>query len=114
MQTKDLMEIVGIDSKQPLIDRILEHMGSMYTALGKPDEGLPFYLKSIEIQEHLLGTYQNQNLEPFWWEKNQNLEPLWLNFFATEIYCPKRFTITVEYADTSKFESCIESLRRDC
>lgn len=54
-QTKDLMEIVGIDSKQPLIDRILEHMGSMYTALGKPDEGLPFYLKSIEIQEHLLG-----------------------------------------------------------
>ncbi|KAG0615637.1 hypothetical protein M758_5G057300 [Ceratodon purpureus] len=54
-QTKDLMEAVGIDPKQPLVDRILEHVGSMYTALGKPSEGLPFYLKSVEIQEHLLG-----------------------------------------------------------
>lgn len=54
-KTKDLMEAVGIDPEQPLVDRILEHVGSMYTALGKPSEGLPFYLKSIEIQEHLLG-----------------------------------------------------------
>lgn len=60
MQTKDLMEVVGIDKKQPLTDRILEHVGSMYTALGKPSEGLPFYLKSVEIQEHLLGIYQNR------------------------------------------------------
>jgi hypothetical protein len=49
------MEAVGIDPTEPLVDRILEHVGSMYTALGKPSEGLPFYLKSVEIQEQLLG-----------------------------------------------------------
>ena len=54
------MEAVGIDPEQPLVDRILEHVGSMYTALGKPSEGLPFYLKSIEIQEHLLGKHHNR------------------------------------------------------
>jgi len=51
------MDFVGIDWKQPLMDRILEHVGSMYTALGKPAEGLPFYLKSVEIQEHVLGKH---------------------------------------------------------
>lgn len=44
-----------MNTMQPLGDSILEHMGSMYTALGKPEEGLPLYLKSLEIQEELLG-----------------------------------------------------------
>jgi hypothetical protein len=55
------MKDVGIDSLQPLADRILEHMGSMFTELGKPEEGLPLYLKSLEIQEDLVGKY----LHPF-------------------------------------------------
>lgn len=59
LQIKDLMEDVGIDSLQPLADRILQHMGSMYTELGKPEEGLPFYLKSLEIQEDLVGKYSH-------------------------------------------------------
>lgn len=58
MQIKDLVEAVGIDPNEPLMDRILEHVGSMYTALCKPAEGLPFYLKSIEIQEQQLGKLQ--------------------------------------------------------
>ena len=40
---------------QPLADKILEHMGSMYTALGKPAEGLLYYLRSVQIQEELVG-----------------------------------------------------------
>lgn len=55
LQTKDLMEVVGVDSKTPLSDSILEHVGSMYTALGKPAEGLPFFVRSVDIQEELLG-----------------------------------------------------------
>lgn len=49
------MEVVGVDSTTPLADSILEHVGSMYTALGKPAEGLPFFVRSVDIQEELLG-----------------------------------------------------------
>ena len=49
------MEVVGVDSTTPLADSILEHVGSMYTAIGKPAEGLPFFVRSIDIQEELLG-----------------------------------------------------------
>lgn len=55
LQIKELMEDIGIDSLQPLADRVLEHTGSMYTELGKPEEGLPLILKSLEIQEDLVG-----------------------------------------------------------
>ncbi|CAK9865259.1 unnamed protein product [Sphagnum jensenii] len=55
IQIREVVEKVGINSMQPLVDGILEHVGGMYTALGKPEEGLPFYLSSLEIQEELLG-----------------------------------------------------------
>ncbi|XP_024398453.1 uncharacterized protein [Physcomitrium patens] len=54
-QIKDLMEVVGINSKQSFVDKILKHVRSMYTAIGQPADGLPFYLKRVEIQEYLLG-----------------------------------------------------------
>ncbi|XP_024374834.1 uncharacterized protein [Physcomitrium patens] len=52
---KELLEVVGIDSLQPLADRVLEHMGTMYAALDKPAEGQLYYVKSLEIQEDLVG-----------------------------------------------------------
>jgi hypothetical protein len=30
-------------------------MGSMYTSLGKPEEALPYYQRSLKIQEELHG-----------------------------------------------------------
>ncbi|KAJ7522419.1 hypothetical protein O6H91_18G009800 [Diphasiastrum complanatum] len=53
-KAKGLMEKVS--TPEPLVDSILEHMGSMYTALGKPKEALIFFNKSLEIQESLLGS----------------------------------------------------------
>jgi hypothetical protein len=55
VQIRKILEKVGIDSLHPLVDGILDHVGGMYTALGKPEEGLPFYLSSLDIQEEVLG-----------------------------------------------------------
>ncbi|KAH9329598.1 hypothetical protein KI387_001706, partial [Taxus chinensis] len=52
-QIKEIMANVG--NHEPLVDRILEHMGSMYTALEKPEEALPLYIRSLKIQEGILG-----------------------------------------------------------
>ncbi|KAH9548289.1 hypothetical protein CY35_11G080700 [Sphagnum magellanicum] len=54
-QIRKILEKVGINSLHPLVDGILDHVGGMYTALGKPEEGLPFYLSSLDIQEEVLG-----------------------------------------------------------
>ncbi|KAG0586437.1 hypothetical protein KC19_2G090400 [Ceratodon purpureus] len=54
-QIKVLVASIGMDVEQPLADKVLEHMGSMYNALGKPAEGVLYYLKSIQIQEDLVG-----------------------------------------------------------
>jgi len=55
MQTKEVVDKFGSDSAQPLLDSVLEHMGSMYTSLGKPEEALPYYQRSLKIQEELHG-----------------------------------------------------------
>ncbi len=55
VQIRKILEKVGINSLHPLVDGILDHVGGMYTALGKPEEGLPFYLSSLDIQEEVLG-----------------------------------------------------------
>jgi hypothetical protein len=57
LQIKAIMPSVGMGAMQPLADKILEHMGTMYTTLGKPAEGLLYYLRSIQIQEELVGNY---------------------------------------------------------
>lgn len=44
---------------QPLADTILEHIGSMYTALGKSADALPYFLKSVKLQEDILGKFMN-------------------------------------------------------
>ncbi|XP_059075896.1 uncharacterized protein LOC131060356 isoform X2 [Cryptomeria japonica] len=52
-QIKEIMTNVG--NQEPLVDRILEHTGSMYIALEKPEEALPLCTRSLEIQEGILG-----------------------------------------------------------
>jgi hypothetical protein len=59
LQIKDVIEDIGIDSMQPLADTILEHIGSMYTALGKSADALPYFLKSVKLQEDILGKFMN-------------------------------------------------------
>jgi tetratricopeptide (TPR) repeat protein len=54
-ETKEVVDKLGSDSAQPLLDSVLEHMGSMYTSLGKPEEALPYYQRSLKIQEELHG-----------------------------------------------------------
>eukprot|EP00249_Psilotum_nudum_P007492 c20602_g1_i2 orf=156-1889(-) len=49
----DIME--GIGDYEPLVYIILEHMGSMHFALGNKKEALFFYMRSLQIQEKLLG-----------------------------------------------------------
>ncbi|BBN15536.1 hypothetical protein MPTK1_6g20350 [Marchantia polymorpha subsp. ruderalis] len=52
-QTKEILD--DISSPHPLLDNILEHVGSMYTGIGKPEEALPCYLRSLDIQESVFG-----------------------------------------------------------
>ncbi|KAL3681915.1 hypothetical protein R1sor_024871 [Riccia sorocarpa] len=52
-QAKELLD--DIRSPHKLLDNVLEHVGSMYTGIGKPEEGLPFYLRSLSIQEGVYG-----------------------------------------------------------
>lgn len=52
-QIKEILAEVG--NHEPLVDKILEHMGNMYTALEKPEEALPLYTRSFGIQEGVLG-----------------------------------------------------------
>eukprot|EP01018_Ginkgo_biloba_P013746 Gb_27651 [translate_table: standard] len=47
--------IVNVGNHEPLVDSILEHMANMYTTLEKPEEALPLYTRSLEIQEGVLG-----------------------------------------------------------
>lgn len=58
--TKNLLEqikkiLAGVGNHEPLVDKILEHMGTMYTALEEPKEALPLYTRSLGIQEAVLG-----------------------------------------------------------
>lgn len=58
--TEDLLEqikeiVADVGNHEPLVDKILEHMGTMYTALEKPGEALPLYTRSLGIQEGVLG-----------------------------------------------------------
>ncbi|KAL2619896.1 hypothetical protein R1flu_000101 [Riccia fluitans] len=52
-QAKELLD--DIRSPHQLLDNVLEHVGSMYTGIGKPEEGLPCYLRSLSIQEGVYG-----------------------------------------------------------
>ncbi len=64
MQTKEVVDKLGSDSAQPLLNSVLEHMGSMYTSLGKPEEALPHYQRSLKIQEELYGKDLEHLLSP--------------------------------------------------
>jgi hypothetical protein len=64
MQTKEVVDKLDSDSAQPLLDSVLEHMGSMYTSLGKPEEALPYYQRSLKIQEELHGKDLEHPLSP--------------------------------------------------
>ncbi len=64
MQTKEVVDKLDSDSAQPLLDSVLEHMGSMYTFLGKPEEALPNYQRSLKIQEELHGKDLEHPLSP--------------------------------------------------
>jgi tetratricopeptide (TPR) repeat protein len=63
-ETKEVVDKFGSDSAQPLLDSVLEHMGSMYTSLGKPEEALPYYQRSLKIQEELHGKESEHLLSP--------------------------------------------------
>lgn len=43
----------------PLVDSILVHMGSMFTALCKFEDALHAYERSLKILELYFGKYQN-------------------------------------------------------
>ncbi|XP_010267554.1 PREDICTED: nephrocystin-3 isoform X2 [Nelumbo nucifera] len=53
----DMMnEIVcSVKNSEPLLDSLLMHMGSMYTALGKFDNAMLVYRRGLEILENLYG-----------------------------------------------------------
>lgn len=52
-QMKDIL--VNVEVHEPLLDAFLEHMGSVYFALGNKEEALFCYKRSLDIQESLLG-----------------------------------------------------------
>jgi hypothetical protein len=64
VQTKEVVEKLGSDSAQPLFKRVLEHMGSKYISLGKPEEALPYYQRSLKVQEELHGKDLEHLLSP--------------------------------------------------
>ncbi|CAK9222254.1 unnamed protein product [Sphagnum troendelagicum] len=63
-ESKEVVDKLGSDSAQPLFKRVLEHMGSKYTSLGKPEEALPYYQRSLKIQEELHGKDLEHLLSP--------------------------------------------------
>ena len=47
---------MDMEPHEPLLDAFLEHIGSVYFALGNTDEALFCYKKSLELQESIFGT----------------------------------------------------------
>ncbi|CAM6104044.1 unnamed protein product [Calypogeia fissa] len=52
-KTKELLE--RLPSPQPLLDSVLEHVASMYAAIEKPEEAIPFFVRSLQIQKAIYG-----------------------------------------------------------
>lgn len=51
-----LISIVdGLDDDEPILDSILVHMGSMYSAMGKFEQSIAVYRRAILILESLYG-----------------------------------------------------------
>lgn len=45
----------GLKDDEPLLDSVLMHMGSMYSALGKFEKSMLLYQRAITITEHIHG-----------------------------------------------------------
>lgn len=46
-----------VQNDEPLLDSILMHMGSMYTTLGKLEDAMLVYNRSLEILDGLFGMW---------------------------------------------------------
>lgn len=55
MQARELLK--NIPSPQPLLDSVLEHVASMYAAIDKPEEAIPLFARSLDIQKSVYGEY---------------------------------------------------------
>ncbi len=65
VQTKEVVDKLGSDSAQPLFNRVLEHMDSKYTSLGKPEEALPHYQRSSRSKKnYMVRTWSTSSLPP--------------------------------------------------